>query len=884
MASFTDMIPTFNPYIQQLPVEEMAMVGMEKQRRYDEGIQKIQSQIDNIAGLDIARNVDRRYLQSRLNQMGNELRTVAAGDFSNFQLVNSTGGMINQVAKDRNIINAVKSTAKYKKAIENREKYLQDGKTAPENDWLFGQEVNDWMNSKDLESQFNSDYRPYVDFRKNAREILKSINPNARIEDEAFQLNDKGEYVLSDAVIRREFKGVPPEQIQQALMAGLTTADFQQMQIEGRYKYSNYSPEEFVNGVNESYSKRVDQVSSKISTIIGKKAATNNSKEKEKYQEMIDNYNKEIDNIQAEYDNIGKAFESGDIEAAKARLFTTDFMKNFSNAFSYAEISTTYKDNPIAQIKMKREQFEATYNQNERFNNQLNEYRRRTLDLKERELKSKEGSPVGGISTGLTQEPLNEQTALDKINQVRDGITNLKIKALASSQFDNDDLLIFRKHLAGDALTPKEQQRFKLMENTLIELETAYDSGKMTDDDLVSIFENISSSQTILDSDMYTYDKIIKAADSKFPKIESLIPEDAQPFLISTEDNRTIQFSPKEMAAFTQKLDNLTMGGSSRGVSGASYDRDKAKTILSAKEYELFLHMHSGGAFSNRARRAIIEISNYQKNVVDPFNTVLSERSKYIDEKINEDFSGNQPKAHGIPLTTPAERDQFERALLAFATISKQEGGLPEGIQNNNKELKPETLELIAANVKTAIVDVLEGNRFQEEKYKISVVGGEGGKLTASFNLSREHYNELFQGKFNANPIEAAFVPIMTQLNRNRGNEIVTTAIDGSTRTTYENAFLKRESFPQARIYGIRGNVKESTTNSNLYSLETTVYNPETGKWTSPFTLSEGLLTRDQIILFTRMVNDTWIYEKLNDNLTPTSEDLARVKKLTEQN
>ena len=45
MASFTDNIPQFNPYVQQLPVEAMVSVGMEKQRRYDEGLQKIQSNI-----------------------------------------------------------------------------------------------------------------------------------------------------------------------------------------------------------------------------------------------------------------------------------------------------------------------------------------------------------------------------------------------------------------------------------------------------------------------------------------------------------------------------------------------------------------------------------------------------------------------------------------------------------------------------------------------------------------------------------------------------------------------------------------------------------------------------------------------------------------------
>ena len=100
MASFTDSIPQFNPYVQQLPVEAMVQVGMQKQKQYDEGIQKIQTNIDNIAGLEVTRDVDKAYLQSKLNQLGNDLTTVAAGDFYNFQLVNSVNEMTNQIVRD----------------------------------------------------------------------------------------------------------------------------------------------------------------------------------------------------------------------------------------------------------------------------------------------------------------------------------------------------------------------------------------------------------------------------------------------------------------------------------------------------------------------------------------------------------------------------------------------------------------------------------------------------------------------------------------------------------------------------------------------------------------------------------------------------------------
>ena len=115
MASFTDIIPQFTPYVQQLPVEAMVAVGMEKQKRYDEGVQKIQQSIDKIAGLDVAADADKAYLQSKLNQLGNDLTFVAAGDFSNYQIVNSVDGMAKQIAYDPNVQNAVGSTAYLRK-------------------------------------------------------------------------------------------------------------------------------------------------------------------------------------------------------------------------------------------------------------------------------------------------------------------------------------------------------------------------------------------------------------------------------------------------------------------------------------------------------------------------------------------------------------------------------------------------------------------------------------------------------------------------------------------------------------------------------------------------------------------------------------------------
>lgn len=202
MASFTDLIPQFNPYIQQLPVEAMVTVGMEKQRRYDEGLQKIQSQIDNIAGLDIYRDTDKAYLQSKLNELGNNLKVVAAGDFSNFQLVNSVSGMTNQVVKDPIIQNAVTSTVKLRRELASMEDYKKKGKSDKNNEEFFMEKVvRPYLEGgiKDANGNlvsFNGSYSPYVDIMGMIGENMKAAGLDKSLVQQMYQTDNQGRLIF----------------------------------------------------------------------------------------------------------------------------------------------------------------------------------------------------------------------------------------------------------------------------------------------------------------------------------------------------------------------------------------------------------------------------------------------------------------------------------------------------------------------------------------------------------------------------------------------------------------------------------------------------------------------------------------------------------------
>ncbi len=390
MASFTDntqALSTFKPYISQAPIiEEMSIVGREKQGKYDEGIQKIQGQIDTVAGMDVVRDVDKQYLQQALNQLGGNLRKVAAGDFSNYQLVNSVGGMISQIGKDTNIQNAVGSTAKYRKGVAAMETAIKEGKSSPSNEYAFNKQASQWLQDGNVKSSFNGSYKPYTNWKKNATELLKSLTKDETIADDAFLgFDKKGNPILADATVRRKMAGISPEKIQQALMVGLTPADFEQMQIDGVYSYANVDAPTFVRGLQEKHNDTVQFYTNQKKQLEDSIDSTSSAKQKEEINNKIAAIDRTIKGVTKDYTDMASLASQGNGDAAKAQYFTRNAIDGFAKAFSYTEVSQTFEGKTPQEMMMWREE------QNEKIREFALEYEQRNQDLmlkaKELELK-----------------------------------------------------------------------------------------------------------------------------------------------------------------------------------------------------------------------------------------------------------------------------------------------------------------------------------------------------------------------------------------------------------------------------------------------------------------------------------------------------------------
>lgn len=357
MASFTDQIPTFNPYISQLPVEAMVKVGMEKQRQYDEGVQKIQAEIDKVGGLSIAKDSDKAYLQSKINQLGNNLKTFMASDFSDYQLVNSVAGMTGQIINDEKVLTAVKSTQFYQKQMAEMEKAISEGKAAQSNIYDFQTKVSSWMDNSEIGQSFSGRYVPYRDVRKKAMEAIKALHPKLQTIDIPYVMDSKGNIdtsKIADAMIKEKIEGIDENQIKQAIFASMDPDDLNQLQIDANYQFRGIDSEDLVNRAKTNYdSQRANAIENLQYIEMQLKISANPEltdqlvSAKEKYERLLGLDGKQGELDSQFYENVKEARENPG--KVKYNIYRDGFVGEIANAFSWKNVSREYVSNPLKQ-------------------------------------------------------------------------------------------------------------------------------------------------------------------------------------------------------------------------------------------------------------------------------------------------------------------------------------------------------------------------------------------------------------------------------------------------------------------------------------------------------------------------------------------------------
>ena len=402
MASFTDQISQFNPYIPQLPVDAMVKVGMQKQAQYDQGVQKIQGYIDNIAGMDVVRDVDKQHLQSKLNELGGRLRIVAAGDFSNAQLVNSVGGMAGQLVKDPIIQNATYSTQVLRKGESDRNIATKAGKTSPANDDLWNDTKSAWFNDADLNTPFDGKFIERWDVDKKLTERAEMIlkNPDVINQEQRFKHDEKGntlyygtepvkdaqgkavidtktkkpvlretvsldpskgQPVEDDAILKISVKGVSPEKLYNNFLDSLDSRDAQQLKIDARYKYKNATAEAFAPDIAKFYGEKKAFQSQEIVNLTEALSEPGLTSEQKAAitARMTDLQKQEKDGvIQKEFLSTMEALKDPrNLNKYKEDIYTQQHLMNMAKDMSFKSYEQEIKSNPYMQMFMQKQNY-----------------------------------------------------------------------------------------------------------------------------------------------------------------------------------------------------------------------------------------------------------------------------------------------------------------------------------------------------------------------------------------------------------------------------------------------------------------------------------------------------------------------------------------------
>jgi len=867
MASYKDPANLkFNPYVQQRPVEAMMKVGVYKQEKYNEGVQKIQTSIDNIAGLDVVRDVDKAYLQSKLNQLGSNLSNVAGGDFSNFQLVNSVNGMTNQIAKDPKILNAVGSSARYRKALESKDKITGEGKGSASNDFLFKKGVDTWLIG-DANATYNDTYKPYTNYKKNAQDVVKNLVKDTTQQDVAFDFNANGNIIgIRDAITRTKIEGITPGKIQQALLAGLSPNDWQQLQIDGQYQYSNVEDSAFVNNINSSYTNTFTKYSEERNRLSALVNTTGDPIEQQKLRDQVEQLDDVIKKTRSEYNNISKGFSNGDVESAKSQLYTNDWMTNFSNSFSSSSVTQTYENNPFAKMQMDRDKMrqtrdiaEAKMNQLERFNNNKIEIEKE----KARQLKLNGGYGEIGLPTSKDA-------------------TDIDVIATSEIQRDNTKLQV-------DNETGKIASKYQLDEVALLEVKTLYSQGAAIRWDLKEDVSKLIELERQLDLQNKTIDSAKGEANTLYPNnvnSTKAIGNLAGKVFTFQEGGDTYEYDYPVASELFRKFDreysSLTgfsstpagMPSGSGSIPKHKFHDDIAKQELSAGDFKLYNIWRTQGESEGDSGETLYKNINSVRNSVKRFTDERDAKvNKYVADYLKDSQVINQQRAYSIPTGKEEERAAFRPVLTSIASIV-EDVGLP-----NDKNS--------ADGIRSAAADLLSASVYTDDNGNYSIEVLKKDKTSISINIPQDVYDQAFQGRFDQNPGVKAFNQTYLRQMLSNQNDLFqnqegtfekkpknfyTTSTNNEYNTTPENSHLEGPiDFPNVSMYGVSGNIvsnNKPTGEQSSFILQLNVFDPILKKHVLVNHLFAPM-DKSRLIPTMQMLSDTAIFQLLNNTDKP---------------
>jgi len=127
---------TYPDYISAMPADDLIKLAVKKQEMYDEGVQKVQQNLDAYSQVraSLEKDSDKQYFDNMMNDLVKTVNQSAGLDFSNKANVQAVLNIGKPLENDVNLVNAVESSNTYRqrmaeyKALESSGSKIQISK------------------------------------------------------------------------------------------------------------------------------------------------------------------------------------------------------------------------------------------------------------------------------------------------------------------------------------------------------------------------------------------------------------------------------------------------------------------------------------------------------------------------------------------------------------------------------------------------------------------------------------------------------------------------------------------------------------------------------------------------------------------------------------
>lgn len=887
MASFTDQLIAFNPYIQQIPVDDYVRVGMIKQQQYNQGVEKVQGYIDSVAGLEVIKPEQKDYLQQRISNLQQEVGKVIQADFSNQQLVNSVGSLTSRIASDPIIQTSVASTQTYKQGLASIRDARDKGKSSISNEWDFHNQFQNWYGDGDATTRFSGSFTPYTDVTGKISGIIKSLDPNVQIEDNPFKRGNNGQILLDGdglpqidfAMIEKSSTQLTPERIKAAIQANMTQDDINQLRIDGRYSYRGQDANGMKAITDQSYQYKLDQVNDIIQGLMVERAATNNDPLRAaQIDAQIAAYKDRAVSYQSSYRQDIAAINNN-LEGYKGAMYSNNWLNRFGDGYAYAKNSLTYKENPYFMAAERRRENDIKFQEfmvNSQFKaaelalsearlglerERLEAYKMSlTLKGKKTAKGALEGIPLSdAILEPIQQDELEEvnvSSFMSETKTVSDEIETQKMAILAQ----NTDLVILKKdpngrnaHYEYNVAGKDPNTVISAADAAIGKLKEAYDKDpNSVDDGVRTYFRNLGNADQVIQNRKFAIANIEKEADRDVGSLAA-ITQGMKPLNVRSTSGAVYNFTPEQLVEYNLKISKATKTSSAgTGAPGFVYYDQDVINSLSPGEKFLFSIQRKGGLSEGseeekRIRNVLYDV--YRKANV-PAAHLIARRDQYKDNTVKDIASVQQPVSFTLEAFEAPDRKRAQAvaARLVNTIIAEdKENPNPRYDADRVKEMlgKP------AENTTYSLVSKGRG------RYALGLSNTQVTGEPVEIDISRQQAEELFgQGQFLDD-----FYNIRQSLQLTKGTGKWTTDVRGLGR---ESAFNLQNG--ALNKYSIKYHVEDPLKNGGL-QVKMYIYDKQAATWLPDKTANFGqLLNEAQVTKFLSQVGDQYIDAILQTN------------------